>query len=136
MGRCELFQEVRGEGDSRLPLEDLLELPRIIVEAVEHELFHSVDPEFHERPQGLGREGGVDDHRERAVALPDGADAVRAGLGGSVELGIDDEHVHRMPADDGVCVRPVERGMHAMRVPGRPLEAGEFRGLDAGGDVH
>jgi len=128
-------QALRKE-DAGLPLKHLPEVTRVVVEPVQDELLEPVPPQLHERAERLGREDRVDDHRERPVPVPDGADPVGLRLGQGVELGVHHQDIHRLAADDGVGVGPVEGGVHAVPVPGRPLEADELIGLDAGRDVH
>ncbi len=132
----EMAQKPLGEDDPRLALQHLPQVLGVVVEAEQNELLHPFAAKFDQRAQGLGGEVGIDDHGKRAVPVANGTNPVRARFRRGVELGVNDQDVHRLAADDRVSVSPVERHMHAMPVSCRPLEAGELGRLDACGDVH
>ena len=135
-GPLQARQEAFGEHEARLTLQHATELLRVVIEPVEYELFQAVAAQFDERSERLGGEDRIHDHRKRAVPVVDGANAVSPRFSGRIELGIDDQNVNGLPADNGVGVGPIECRMHAMPVAGRTFEAGELGRLDAGGDVH
>ena len=129
-------QEAFGEYEARLTLQHAPELLRVIIEPIEDELLHALTAQFDERPERLGGENRIHDHRKRSVPVVDSANAVRPRLGGRIELGVDDQNVDGLPADDRVGVGPIECRVHTMPIARRTLEAGELGRLDAGGDVH
>jgi hypothetical protein len=134
--KAETVEQFLGEEYARLALEDLSQVLGVVVESVKNELLEPFASEFDQGPECLRGEDRINDHRERAVAVADGADPVGPGSGLDVELWVYDENVDGLAADDGVGVSPVQRGMDTMPVSRRPLKADELVGLDAGGDVH
>jgi hypothetical protein len=55
---------------------------------------------------------------------------------GCVELWVNYKHINGLPSDDGIRVRPIQRCVHDMKLPGRSAKAGKLLGLDAGCNVH